>query len=196
MLSYYGVQKMGTEIRTFSSLKELSEFLMEQIAQYKGLLEDYSQWLGVLLRDFESSHKDEEWFKKSTAMQKALHAQSKKPPEATKGKKSAKSKEENSCWVQIGEIAISYTEQGQTEILFEAIEKMKDKIQKIEAFGGAAQQLSRLGLGTTVNYVVYVDEDIPKKIVLKPKIISKGDETFKFATNLSVPAFFSFDNTQ
>ena len=54
-----------------------------------------------------------------------------------------------------------------------------------------AQQLARLGLGTTVSYVVYVEEDIPKKIVLKPKGNSKGDEAFKFITELSVPAFYS-----
>jgi len=187
------VQKLGTEIRAFSSLKELTEFLMEQALQYKGLLEDYSQWLGALLRDFESSHKDEEWFQKSTAMQKVLRSQSKRPPEMTKGKKHAKGRQETSCWVQLGEIAVSYTEQGQTEILFEAIEKINGKIQEIEAFKGAVQQLARLGLGTTVNYVVYIADDIPKKIVLKPKTISKGDEAFKFAADLSVPAFYSSD---
>ena len=56
------------------------------------------------------------------------------------------------------------------------------------------QQLARLGLGTTVNYIVYIEDDIPKKIVLKPKANAKGDEVFKFMTELSAPAFYSLVN--
>jgi hypothetical protein len=75
--------------------------------------------------------------------------------------------------------------------LFEAIEKINSKIQEYEKFKQSVQQLARLGLGTTVNYIVYVEEDLPKKIVLKPKGNAKGDEAFKFMTQLSVPAFYS-----
>ena len=194
-----GVKKVGTEIQTFTSLKELTEFLVNQTSQYKALFEDYSQWLGTLLRDFETAHKNEEWYQKSAVLQKTLRAQSKKPAEtADKGKKGAKGgkgKEEPSCWVQSGDIALSFTEQGQTEILFEAIEKINIKIQEYEKFKASVQQLTRLGLGTTVNYIVYIEEDVPKKIVLKPKANIKGDEAFKFMTELSVPAFCSsFDN--
>ena len=84
-------------------------------------------------------------------------------------------------------------EQGQTEILFEAIEKINVKIQENEKFKATVQQLARLGLGTSVSYIVYIEEDIPKKIVLKPKANAKGDEAFKFVTELSVPAFYSSD---
>ena len=186
---------MGTEIQTFTSLKELTEFLENQKSQYKALFEDYSQWLGTLRRDFETAHKNEEWYQKSAALQKTLRAQSKKPAETAakgkKGAKGAKGKEEPSCWVQSGDIALSFTEQGQTEILFEAIEKISIKIQEYEKFKANVQQLTRLGLGTTVNYIVYIEEDVPKKIVLKPKANTKGDESFKFMTELSVPAFYS-----
>jgi hypothetical protein len=189
-----GSEKTGTEIRTFTSLKDITEFLANQTLQYRVLFEDYSQWLGTLLRDFEGAHKNEEWYQKSAALQKNLRSQSKKPVEtAEKGKKGAKGKEETSGWVQSGDIAISFTEQGQTEILFEAIEKINKKIQEIEKFKVTVQQLARLGLGTTVNYIVYIEEDIPKKIVLKPKANTKGDEAFKFITELSVPAFYSSD---
>jgi hypothetical protein len=181
---------MGTEIRTFTSLKDLSEYLINQSAQYKSLYEDYSQWLGTLLRDFESAHKTEEWFQKSTALQKTLKSQAKKPAEpAGKGKKGAK--QEESCWVQTGDFEISFTEQGQTEILFEAIEKINQKIKETEKFKVGIQQLTRLGLGATVSYIVYLEDDVPKKIVLKPKANAKGDEAFKFATELSVPAYFT-----
>ena len=75
--------------------------------------------------------------------------------------------------------------------MFEAIEKINLKIQENEKFKVTVQQLARLGLGTTVNYIVYIEDDIPKKIVLKPKANAKGDEAFKFVTELSVPAFYT-----
>ena len=185
---------MGTEIRTFGSLKEITEFITNQTSQYKAMYEDYSQWLGTLLRDFEASHKNEEWYQKSSALQKNLRAQSKKPAEppdsGKKGAKNGKGQKEASCWVQSGEIAISFSEQGQTEILFDAIEKINSKIQENEKFKNTVQQLARLGLGTTVNYIVYIEEDIPKKIVLKQKVNSKGDEAFKFITEFSAPGFY------
>ena len=185
---------MGTEIRTFTSLKDITEYLTNQTSQYKALFEDYSQWLGTVLRDAESSHKSEEWFQKSAALQKMLKATSKRPVETDKSKKSGKGgkgKEETSCWIQSGDISISFTEQGQTEVLFEAIEKINFKIQEFEKFKGTVQQLTRLGLGTTVNYIVYIEEDVPKKIVLKQKATTKGDEAFKFMTDLSVPMYFN-----
>ncbi len=192
---YLSGKIMGTEIRTFNSLKDLTEYLMNQTVQYKALHEDYSQWLGTLLRDLESTHKNDEWFQKSAALQKTLKSQSKKPVEsADKGKKGGKGKEETSCWVQSGDIQISFTEQGQAEILFEAVEKIKVKIQENEKFKFTVQQLARLGLGTTISYIVYFEEDVPKKIVLKPKANAKGDEAFKFMAELSVPAFYNFAN--
>jgi hypothetical protein len=186
------LKNLGTEIQTFTSLKDLTEFIANQLSQYRVTYEDYSQWLGTLLRDFEITNKNEEWYQKSITLQKTLRSQSKKssePPE--KGKKGTKKgKEEESCWVQSGDIAISFTEQGQTEILFEAIEKINTKIQENEKFKLAVQQLARLGLGTTVNYIVYIEDDIPKKIVLKPKSNVKGIESFNFMADLSVPAFY------
>jgi hypothetical protein len=188
------VKNLGIELRTFSSLKEITEFLINQTAQYKALFEDYSQWLGTVLRDSESKHKNEEWFQKSAAMQKTLKVQAKKPPETDKNKKNGKGvkgKQEESPWIQTGDIAISFTEQGQTEILFEAIEKINAKIQEYEKFKGTVQQLTRLGLGQTVNYIVYLEDDVPKKIVLKQKANAKGDDLFKFNAELSIPAYYS-----
>jgi hypothetical protein len=185
------VKKLGTELRTFASLKELTEFLTNQTLQYKSLFEDYSQWLGALLRDFESEHKNDDWYQKTAALQKNLKSTTKKPSEpADKGKKGSKGKEV-SCWVQSGDIEISFSEQGQTEVLFTAIEKINVKIQETDKFKVAVQQLARLGLGTTVSYIVYIEDDIPKKIVLKPKATAKGDEIFKFMTELSVPAYYN-----
>ena len=115
------MKTLGTEIHTFTSLKDLTEYIAIQTSQYKSLFEDYSQWLGTVLRDAETSHKNEDWYQKSAALQKTLKAQSKKPVETDKSKKGGKGgkdKEETSPWVQSGDVAISFTEQGQTEILF------------------------------------------------------------------------------
>ena len=65
-------------------------------------------------------------------VQKNLKGSSKKPAE-DKASKGGKGKEESSCWVQSGDVAISFTEQGQTEILFEAIEKINMKIQETKS---------------------------------------------------------------
>lgn len=184
---------MGTEIRTFTSLKDITEFILNQTNQYKALFEDYSQWLGTVLRDAESKHKNEEWFQKSAVLQKMLKSQVKKPADTGKSKKGGKGSkgQEETTWIQTGEVEISFTEQGQTEILFEAIEKIKAKIQEYEKFKGTVAQLTRLGLGQTINYIVYLEEDVPKKIVLKQKATSKDNEAFKFMTELSVPAYFN-----
>ena len=184
---------MGTEIRTFTTLKDITEFLLDQEAQYKGLFEDYSQWLGSLLRSCEDAHKNEDWYQKSAALQKNLKGQPKKAPEQkANGKKNGgKGKNnESSVWIQSGNILLSSTEQGQVEIMFEAIEKINDKILELEKFKVAVQQLERIGLGKTVNYVVYIEDDIPKKIVIRAKNASSED-VFKFATEFSVPAVFS-----
>jgi hypothetical protein len=188
---------LGTEIRTFTSLKDISEFLVNQTSQYKALYEDYSQWLGSVLRDAEAKHKGEEWFQKSAAAQKVLKTQVKKPAEADKSKKGGKGgkgQQEESPWIETGDVSISFTEQGQTEMLFEAIEKIGVKLQEYEKFKATVQQLTRLGLGQTVNYIVYLDEEIPKKIVLKQKAVAKGDDSFKFMTELSVPAYLSLQS--
>lgn len=188
-----GEKHLGTEIRTFNTLKDLTEYILNQTNQYKALFEDYSQWLGSVLRDLETSHKNDDWYKKAAILQKTLKSQTKKPVETDKTKKGGKGKgsQEESCWVETGEVAISFTEQGQTEILFEAIEKIKSKIQEFDKFKATVQQLTRLGLGATVNYIVYLEEDVPKKIVLKQKVNAKGDESFKFNTELSVPAYYN-----
>jgi hypothetical protein len=191
---------MGTEIRTFGSLKETNEFLIDQASQYRGLFEDYSQWLGSLLRSAEAEHKNDDWYQKSAALVKNLKGPTKKTTEnkaaAKKGGGKGKGKTaEDTCWVQSGDVMLSSTEQGQVEVLFEAIEKINVKIQDLEKFKGTVQQLERIGLGKNVNYIVYLEDDIPKKIVLKPKG-NQTDSSFKFATELSVAAQFNAFNSR
>jgi hypothetical protein len=184
---------VGTEIRTFTTLKDLTEYLLDLTSQYKLLFEDYSQWLGSLLRSCEETHKDEDWYQKSAALQKNLRGPKKAPEKSGKGRKGKKGG--SSAWIQTGNVLLSSTEQGQAEVLFEAIEKIGDKIQDIEKFKVTVQQLERMGLGNSVTYIIYIEDDVPKKIVLRVKSGLPEEEAFKFATELSVPAVYSdFDD--
>ena len=184
---------MGTEIQTFASIKDMSEYLEYQTGQYRALFEDYSQWLGSLLRSCEDSHKNEDWYQKSAAQQKTLKTPQKKTPEPKdsakknggKGKKTTPSN-----WIESGNVLISSTEQGQVEMLFEAIERINTKIQEMDKFKASTQQLERIGLGKNVNYVVYIEDDVPKKIVLRTKNGSNDGEAFKFATQFSIPGLY------
>jgi hypothetical protein len=185
---------VGTEIRTFSTLKEMNDYVTEQISQYRALFEDYSQWLGSLLRSCEDNCKNEEWYQKSAAMQKNLRAGPKKATEAQNGRKGGGGKGKNStdsCWVHSGEILLCSTEQGQAEILFEAVEQIGITIQGLEKFKAGIQQLERIGFGKNVNYVTLIKDDIPTKIVVREKSSTQGNERFSFATDISVPALFS-----
>ena len=183
---------LGTEIRTFTTLKELGDYLADQLDQYKMLYEDYSQWLGSLLRSCEEKHKNEEWYKNSATLQKSLAgAKAKTPAKAAKNAKGKGKKNESSNWIQSGDVMISSTEQGQAEVLFEAIEKIGDKIQEMDKFKATVQQLERLGLGKKTDYIVYIEDDIPRKIVIRVKSGLPEEEAFKFTTELSVPAFYS-----
>ncbi len=181
---------MGTEIRTFTTLKDITEFITDQLGQHKALFEDYSQWLGTLLRDCEANHKDKDWYQKSAAMQKTAKAPPKKAPEKKQGGGKGK-KNESSIWIPSGSILLSSTEQGQAEVLFDAIEKIGEKITELEKLKGSIVQLERIGLGKNVNYILYIEEDVPKKIVVQPKSKSSDDGAFKYATELSIQAFYS-----
>jgi hypothetical protein len=161
--------------------------------QYNLLYEDYSQWLGTLLRSCEETHKDEEWFKISAMLQKNLKVASKQAP-GSKGKPKEQSekgkKGDNSIWLQSGNVLLSSTPQGQVEVLFEAIEKIGARITEIDKSKVTIQQLERIGLGKNVNYVAYFEDDVLKRIVVCAKTGVKGDDAFRFATELSVAAAF------
>jgi hypothetical protein len=185
---------MGTEIRTFYSLKEMNDSLVEQISQYKALAEDYSQWLGSLLRSCEEIFGNQDWFQKSAALQKNVRTQAKKTVETGQAtKKGGKGKGKNAaspCWIQSGGISLCSTEQGEAEILFEAIEEINGKIQGMERFKAAMQQLERIGLGKNVNYITYIKDDVPQKIVLRTKKNSQIAESFAFSTDLTVQGIY------
>jgi hypothetical protein len=190
---------VGTEIQTFTSLKGMADYIETQSGQYKSLYEDYSQWLGTILRSAEDTHKNEDWYQKSAAMQKNLKTPSaKKAPEPKGGAKSGKAKGKggkkpaSSSWIESGNILISSSEQGQIEMLFEAIDKINVKMLELDKFKASMQQLERIGLGKNTNYIVFIEDDVPKKIYLRTKNSAADLEVFKFATEFSTPGIYAF----
>ncbi|MGB9675855.1 MAG: hypothetical protein ACPL0C_01530 [Candidatus Bathyarchaeales archaeon] len=169
-----------TEIRTFYSLKEIREAIDAQISQYKMLLEDYSQWLGSLLRNPESA-KDQEKAKKIAELQKVLK---------TGGRKSGKKEEKgvgfSSEWAQFKDLMICADDVGEAEILFEATEELKRKIERLEKAKNSIVDLERYGLGKDLLFITYIHDGVPEKIVFKPKKGISAVEKFEFEANFSV----------
>jgi len=161
----------------------MAEYVTDQINEYKSLYEDYSQWLGSLLRDSDDPGK-------LTALKKEMQTSAKKNPTKSVQKKpqNRSNKEQGSHWIEAGGTLLCSTEQGEAEILFEAIEEINRKTQSLEKFKSTLQQIERIGPGKSVNYITYIKDDIPGKIVIKSKITGQSDERFNFAAEFTAQA--------
>lgn len=170
---------IATEIRSFYSLKELRRSVEEEIAQYKDLIEDYSQWLGSFLRNPEITESDRERLKKLSGMERLAKTE-------VKGKRGKTKSTVSSDWVPFKNLMLCATEQGEAEILFEAIEEMKSKVERLEKIKSNLEDLERAGLGKDVTYVTFIHDGIPEKIVLRHRKDAKFAEKFKFIADFSV----------
>lgn len=169
-----------TEIRTFYSLKEIQESIDDEINQFNLLLEDYSQWLGTLLRNPEAT-KNQEWVKKASELQKLLRTGGRK-----KGKKEEKKLDTSTEWVQFKDLKLCADDFGEAEMLFEVIEELKNKIDRLEKAKNSIIDLERYGLGREVLYVTYIHDGVPEKIVFRSRTSSEVTEKFKFIANFSI----------
>ncbi len=172
-----------TEIRSFYSIKEINEALEEEIEEYKSVADEYSQWLGSFLRGSEAAQENEEWTKKMATLQKA------KPKGKTKApKKEGKSRktQQSTDWIQFKEIMLSASEQGEAEILFEAIEGINKKIQRLEKVKDSVAQLEKSGLGKDITYITYICDGVPEKIVLRHKEDREFAKKFQYIADFSV----------
>jgi uncharacterized protein YaaR (DUF327 family) len=161
-----------TEIRNFYSLKELSESVEDEINSYKAVVEEYSQRLGFFLRELETTHGDEDWFKEISALQKSSK------------KEKSKSKKKSSSWTTFKDIMLSTDNQGEAEMFFEAIEEINKKIMRLGKFRDTIEDLKKFGLGKDILYVTYVRDEIPEKLVLRKKG-EKAGEKFEFIAEFS-----------
>lgn len=174
------MDRLLTEIRTFYSLKEIQERIESELAQHRMLLEDYSQWLGTLLRNPESA-KDQEWIKKTAELQKVLKAGPRK-----NGKKEGKNSEFSTEWVEFKDIMLNADALGEAEVLFQAIEDLKTKVEKLEKVKTSVTDLERYGLGKDLLYLAYVRDGIPEKIVFKQKKAATDGQKFEFSADFLV----------
>ncbi len=171
---------LRTEIRTFYSLKEIRESVEVELDQHRLLLEDYSQWLGTLLRNPESA-KDPEWLKKTAELQKVLKAGNRKGT-----KKEEKNANTVTEWVQFKDVLLSADLLGEAEILFEAVEELKNKVDRLERAKNSIVDLERYGLGKDLLYVVYIHDGVPERIFFKQKKGMDIAEKFEFTADFSV----------
>jgi hypothetical protein len=163
-------------------LKDLSETVDEAIFQYKAMAEEYSEHVGSFLRDLESTHKDEDWFKKLSGIQKSP----KKMENEGKSKSKKKGQQVSACWITFKDIMLSASEQGEAEMLLEALEEINGKIARLTKIKEAIEDLKKAGIGKEVLYTVYIKDDVPEKIVVRQKQGSKITEKFKFVTDFCV----------
>ncbi|MEM2202478.1 MAG: hypothetical protein QW595_02450 [Candidatus Bathyarchaeia archaeon] len=166
-----------TEIRTFYSVREIREVVEAEINQYKTLLDDYSQWLGTLLRNPEVS-KNQELAKKASDLQKILRSGG--------GKGEKKEKPASTEWVKFKDLMLCADDFGEVEIIFEAVEELKNKLDKLEKVKASLMELERYGLGKNMVYVTFIHDGIPEKIAVKPRRELESEEKFKFIADFSV----------
>lgn len=176
----FSLSGLLTEIRTFYSLREIREKIEGEISQYKLSFEDYSQWLGSLLRNPESAKK-QEWTKKTAELQKVLR---------TGGRKGSKKEEKkvgiSTEWVQFKDVMICADDFGEAEVLFEVIEELKNKIDRLEKVKNSLVDLERYGLGKELLYIAYIHDGVPERIVFKSKKGVEATEKFEFMANFSI----------
>ena len=177
----FGLDGFLTEIRTFYSLKEIRESVEEEINQFKMLLEDYSEWLGTLLRNPQSS-KDQDWVKKAAELQKVLKAGSRKGG----GKKGERKLGDSTEWVQFKDLMLCADSFGEAEILFEAVEDLRGKVDRLEKVKSSLGDLERYGLGKEVRYIAYIKDGVPERIVFRAKEGSEAAEKFEFTADFSI----------
>jgi len=154
---------LPVEIRDFSSLNELSEFLDKEIAWYENLLKDYSEKLGSLLREQGFS---------SEEIEKILQQRGfKRQAAGNKGKKGKKGKKEkgppSEGWFSFRGLLFSADKQGKAEIFFESVDKIEETINKMKETRTLIEELQKTGLGPGLAYSVYLLNGVPEKIFVQ-----------------------------
>ncbi len=180
------VQKLGnvvTEIRGFYSVKEINEALEEEIELYKSVADEYSQWLGSLLRDLEATEEKSEWDKKIAELQKV---KPKGKPKTAKKKSKSKKAQESTDWIQFKDIMLGASEQSEAEILFDAIEEINTKIERLEKVKDSVAQLEKSGLGKDMTYIIYIRDGVPEKIVLRHTKDEEFAKKFQYLADFSI----------
>lgn len=178
------MKKLGritTEIRSFYSIKEIDETLDDEIRQYRSVADEYSQWLGSLLRDSDSLKENGERLKELKALKRG-----KKKEKSRKSKVKSRKKQGSTDWVQFKDIVLSASELSEAEILFEAVEEITGKIDRLEKVKNSVVQLENSRLGKDVIYIVYICDGVPERIVLRHKKDQEFAKKFQYIADFSI----------
>ncbi len=159
----------------------------KEIEQYKAVSDEYSQWLGSFLRDIEATHGNEEWFKKLAISQKLPQTRRKKEPAGKTGKgEKGRKAHTSSDWISYKDVMLSASEQGEAEVLFDAIDEINTKIDQMGKVRSAIENLEKSALGKDIVYIVYIHNGVPEKIVLRHKRDKEFAEKFNFVADFSM----------
>jgi len=110
------------------------------------------------------SSKNQEWIKKAAQLQKLLKMGGRKG-----GKKGEKKLGASSEWVQFKDLMLCSGDFGEAAMLFEEVEELKDKIDRLEKAKNSVGNLERYGLGKDVLYITCIHDGTPEKIVFRLK---------------------------
>jgi hypothetical protein len=168
-----------TEIRSFNSIKEITEVLDEELDQYRSLTDEYSQWLGSLMRDSEGLKENDEKLKELNALLKGKE-------KAKKRKAKSKKKSRSTQWVPFKDVLLSASELSEAEILFEAVESISEKISRLEKVKSSVEQLENSRLGSELVYILFIHDGIPEKIVLRHRQDRDFADKFQYIADFSL----------
>ncbi|MGD2142000.1 MAG: hypothetical protein PVH79_00800 [Candidatus Bathyarchaeota archaeon] len=163
--------RLITEILNIRSLQELEAQLEAEIKYYQSQKEDISERLGNFLREAEKEHSDEEWFKKMD-IEKL-------------GKRSKKSKSKGSDWIQFQGIELSSSSKGEAEVMFEAISKITERLEELEAAKKTVEELQKVGFGSDINYVCYLEDGVLTRLAIRP-LNQKAKEKFSYNREFTI----------
>ena len=165
------------EIRSFHSINELNSFIDDSISWYEGILKDYNQHLGELLRKADGSQ-DEELLKKLSENMKQDQETKKK---SKKDKKSEHSPTEN--WFSFKGLMFSADNKSMAEIFFEAADIAKKNFERLKEVKVLIEELQKIGFASGLVYQIYFVDGIPQKIRIEKE--SDAESKYRFEINLS-----------
>ena len=81
---------------------------------------------------------------------------------------------------------LSASEQGEAEILFEAIEEINIKIEQLNRVKATVENLEKSTIGKNTIYIAFIHDGVLEKIVLRHKREREFMEKFKFESDFSM----------
>ena len=147
-------------IITFSSLQDLSEFIESEIKNSNQMISGYNERIGLLLRE-----------------------------DPKKESKKIKIDKSNKKWVSYGTLRLygGRSQRGEAEILFDTVDDLKNRIQKLENTINGVTNLSKIGLGETPLFIIQLKNGIPIKMIIS-KTTSEDRPRLKYETELVITA--------